>query len=130
VVCDEIGRTSRPGVFAAGDVAAWSDHVTGTPHRHEHWTAAREQSRIVAQQIVGAPETAWQAFVPYFWSDIHGKRVQLLGNAADATDVAFVFENPETSAFVAEYRRDGRLIGVAGLNAAARVMRYAGQLAN
>lgn len=129
VLCDDVGRTSRGSIFAAGDVAAWRDHVTGVPHRHEHWTAAREQARIVAQQIVGLPEAAWNTFVPYFWSDIHGKRVQLLGNAADATSVEFVFENPETAAFVAEYRRGDRLIGVAGLNAAARVMRYASHLA-
>lgn len=129
IVCDDQGRTSRDHVYAAGDVAAWRDHLTNVPHRHEHWTAAREQARIIAQQIAGKPESQWKTFVPYLWSDIHGKRVQLLGDSTDSTDVRFVFENPDTGAFVAEYRRSDTLIGVAGLNAAARVMRYASQLA-
>lgn len=129
VLCDAVGRTSASGIFAAGDVAAWVDPVSGEHRRHEHWTAAREQARIVAQHICGMAEATWAAFVPYFWSDMHGKRFQLLGTAEDATAVTFVFENAETGAFVAEYHRGDALIGVVGCNAAARVMRYAARLA-
>ncbi len=128
VVCDARGRTSLPGVFAAGDVAAWLDPATGLPERHEHWTAAREQGRIVAQAIAGAEEASWSDFLPYFWSDIHGRRIQLLGSTLGADASAFVFDKPETGAFVAEFTRQGRLIGVAGCQAAARVMRYSERL--
>lgn len=130
IICDAFGATSADNIFAAGDVAAWADPSSGKPERHEHWTAAREQARIVAQRIAGASDTLWSAFIPYFWSDMHGKRVQLLGRSDGATTIEIVFENPETGAFVAEYRRDGRLIGVAGLNAAARVMRYSAELSS
>ncbi len=129
ILCDSTGHTSAPGVFAAGDAAAWQDPRDGQHHRHEHWTAAREQARIVAQVIAGVDETQWKLFVPYFWSDMHGQRIQLLGESTSATRVDFVFENPATGAFVAEYRRGDQLVGVVGCNAAGRVMRYAARLA-
>lgn len=129
ILCDAEGRTSAESIYAAGDVAAWLDREAGIPVRHEHWTAAKEQGRIVAQRIAGAQEAHWSSFLPYFWSDMHGKRVQLLGSADGATEIRFVFENSETGAFVAEYHRGDRLIGVAGCGAAAKVMRYAAELA-
>lgn len=129
VTCDAQGRTSAGGVFAAGDAAAWWDAASGRHERHEHWTAAREQSRIVAQAIVGAGEARWPDFVPYFWSDMHGKRVQMLGATRGAECVEVVFEDLAKGSFLAEYSRHGRLLGVVGCNAAARVMRYAPRLA-
>jgi NADPH-dependent 2,4-dienoyl-CoA reductase/sulfur reductase-like enzyme len=128
VVCDEQGRTNVPGIFAAGDVATWFDPSTGLSERHEHWTAAREQSRIVAQTIAGHVTTSWAAFVPYFWSDFHRVRLQLLGSARRADQVRIVHDDRARHAFVAEYRRDGVLIGVVGCNAAAKTMRYMPQL--
>lgn len=129
VTCDAQGRTSAAGVFAAGDAAAWWDAASGRHERHEHWTAAREQSRIVAQVIVGAGEARWPDFVPYFWSDMHGKRIQMLGATRGADSVEMVFEDLAKGAFLAEYSSNGRLVGVVGCNAAARTMRYGPRLA-
>jgi 3-phenylpropionate/trans-cinnamate dioxygenase ferredoxin reductase component len=129
IVCDERGSTGMPGIYAAGDVASWMNPCTGDHERHEHWTAAREQGRIVAQSISGVAENSWDEFVPYFWSDMHGVRIQLLGTAAGADDVRIVHEDTEGKAFVAELRKAGDLIGVVGANAAARTMRYGPRLA-
>jgi 3-phenylpropionate/trans-cinnamate dioxygenase ferredoxin reductase component len=129
VVCDHEGRTNARGIFAAGDVAVWLNPLTGSHERHEHWTAAREQSRIVAQIIAEAATTSWSAFVPYFWSDLHGVRLQLLGTAQGADQTRIVHEDPDRRAFVAEYHKSGELIGVAGCNAGAKTMRYMSQLA-
>jgi NADPH-dependent 2,4-dienoyl-CoA reductase/sulfur reductase-like enzyme len=128
VVCDEQGGTGVSGVFAAGDVAAWRDPFTGKHERHEHWTAAREQARIVAQTIAGDVVTAWRDFVPYFWSDLHGARVQMLGSALNADDIRVVHEDGDKRAFVAEFHSAGELIGVVGCNAGARTMRYGARL--
>lgn len=128
VVCDERGSTRTPGIYAAGDVASWMNPATGVHERHEHWTAAREQARIVAQSIAGVAESAWREFVPYFWSDIHGVRIQLLGSASGADDVQVVYEDKEKKAFLGEFRKAGNLIGVVGANAAARTMRYGARL--
>jgi 3-phenylpropionate/trans-cinnamate dioxygenase ferredoxin reductase subunit len=124
VVCDERGSTGMLGIYAAGDVASWMNPSTGVCERHEHWTAAREQARIVAQSIAGVAEGAWEDFLPYFWSDMHGVRIQLLGSATGADDVRIVHEDAEKRAFLAEYRKAGQLIGVVGANAGARTMRY------
>ena len=130
VVCDHQGRTNARGIFAAGDVAAWLNPLTGSHERHEHWTAAREQSRIVAQVVAQATTTFWSAFVPYFWSDLYGVRLQLLGTARGADQTRIVHEDPARRAFVAEYHRCGQLIGVAGCNAGAKTMRYMSRLAS
>lgn len=128
VVCDAKGSTGMPGIFAAGDAAAWLDPLSGLHERHEHWTAAREQARIVAQSIAGDAVNQWSDFVPYFWSDIHGVRLQMLGSAPGACQVRIVHEDAAKSAFVAEYHAAGELKGVVGCNAGARTMRYGSQL--
>ena len=129
VICDDRGRTNHAAIYAAGDVAKWIDARTGSRGRHEHWTSAREQARIVARTIAGASGAAWAEFTPYFWSDLHGRRIQVLGSPDGADDVAIVHDRPESGAFLAEYRREGKLIGVAGCNAAAKTMRYLAVLA-
>jgi NADPH-dependent 2,4-dienoyl-CoA reductase/sulfur reductase-like enzyme len=129
VVCNEFGETSAAGIFAAGDAASWRDPFTGQHIRAEHWTSAREQARIVAQEIVAARHLLWEDHVPYFWSDLHGSRIQVLGNPQWADDVRFVGAEGADNSFVAEYTRRGHLLGVAGCNAAAKTMRYRTQLA-
>jgi NADPH-dependent 2,4-dienoyl-CoA reductase/sulfur reductase-like enzyme len=129
ILCDEQGRTGSLGIFAAGDVAAWRDPFDGRHVRHEHWTSAREQARIVAQSISGGIVTPWRDFVPYFWSDLYGVRLQMLGSAVDADDIRIVHQDEEKRAFVVEYRKGGELTGVVGSNAGARTMRYGPKLA-
>jgi NADPH-dependent 2,4-dienoyl-CoA reductase/sulfur reductase-like enzyme len=129
VVCDGEGRTGASGIFAAGDVAAWLDPFSGVHERHEHWTAAREQARIVAQSICGEVAASWRTFVPYFWSDMHGVRLQMLGSAFGADNIRIVHEVHEKRAFIAEYHKLGGLTGVVGCNSGAKTMRYGSQLA-
>lgn len=128
VICDAWGRTSHVGVFAAGDVANWAPVGKGARHRDEHWTSAREHARIVAHTICGQTGPVWAEYVPYFWSDMHGKRIQALGTPQHADEVRFVFEDEAKGAFLAEYLRAGQLVGVAGCNAAGRLMKYRARL--
>lgn len=124
VLCDEFGRTSHPDVYAAGDVANWPNPYGFPRHRDEHWTSAREQARIIAHEIVEQRVHAWREYVPYFWSDMHGKRVQVLGSPQYADAVRYVYEDEQRGAFLAEYGRAGVLVAVAGCNAAVRLMKY------
>jgi NADPH-dependent 2,4-dienoyl-CoA reductase/sulfur reductase-like enzyme len=128
IICDGQGQTSAPGISAVGDVAAWLDPFTGLHERHEHWTAAREQARIVAQSIASEVTSDWRAFVPYFWSDLYGVRVQMLGSALAADDIRIVHEDQKKRAFMAEYHRGSELAGVVGCNAGAKTMRYMSRL--
>ena len=122
VRCDATGATALPGVYAAGDVAAWRDPRSGRHVRHEHWTRAREQAKAVAARILG---TEPPAFGPaYFWSDQHGRRIQALGDTAGADTVRLVHGAFDAESWVALYGHAGRLTGAAGYNAAAALMRH------
>ncbi|MFT4299299.1 MAG: FAD-dependent oxidoreductase [Aeromicrobium sp.] len=78
VQCDEFGRVEGlPGIWAAGDIAAWHDPVLGEPVRREHWQVAGEQASIVARTIAGGPIAKRNP--PYFWSDQFDLKVQVFG---------------------------------------------------
>jgi NADPH-dependent 2,4-dienoyl-CoA reductase/sulfur reductase-like enzyme len=76
VVCDATGRAA-PDVYAIGDVARWTDAATGRAVRVEHQTNAIEQALAVATTITGGPAGA--APTPFFWSEVHGVRIQAAG---------------------------------------------------
>lgn len=120
VVCDFSGRTSFPGVYAAGDAARWSAGDSPA-RRHEHWTSAREQGRIVAHTIIGTPGPRWEDTIPYVWSDQHGARLQMIGAPATSDAVEVVQHDEQTGAFLALYGRDGELAGAVGCNRAGAI---------
>ncbi|MFJ9381308.1 NAD(P)/FAD-dependent oxidoreductase [Streptomyces sp. NPDC101455] len=78
VVCDVAGRTSVPGIWAAGDVAAFDHPVLGQRARVEHWTHAIEQGRHVGLNIARGRTIPYTA-VPYFWTDQYSHRFQCYG---------------------------------------------------
>jgi NADPH-dependent 2,4-dienoyl-CoA reductase/sulfur reductase-like enzyme len=124
IVCDATGGTSASGVFAIGDAACWRGDGPRGGRRHEHWTSAREQARIVAHAITGQDGPRWADAVPYVWSDQHGRRVQIIGAPADADVVEVVKHDRETGAFLALYGREGRLVAAVGCNQAAAITRH------
>ncbi|MFC7493012.1 MULTISPECIES: NAD(P)/FAD-dependent oxidoreductase [unclassified Nocardioides] len=129
IVCDEHGRTGVPGVWAAGDAAAWRNPATGKHVRIEHWTTAKEQGAAVAHNIAAGASVRTVGPVPYFWSDQYRRRIQFLGTSAghDATHLVHGgFDQPE---FVVLYTNGGRLIGGLGVAAARHLMRFRGHIA-
>jgi 3-phenylpropionate/trans-cinnamate dioxygenase ferredoxin reductase component len=124
VHCDARGRTTVPGIWAAGDIATWPAPGGEAARRHEHWTSAREQARIVACDIAGVEGPYWADCVPYVWSDQYGKRIQILGAPGGADTVKIIEQDPSRLSFLAIYGRAGRLAAVVGCGAAAKVMRY------
>lgn len=85
VRCDASGRVA-PGVWAIGDAA---DRAGG---RHEvsrrTQAGAVAEANVVAAAIAGLPPRP--AALPYFWSDIHGVRVQAAGRISPHATVAVV----------------------------------------
>jgi 3-phenylpropionate/trans-cinnamate dioxygenase ferredoxin reductase component len=57
-------RTSRPGVFAAGDCAAFESRRFGRRMRVEHWDVALKQPEVIAANVLGGDEVYDP--VPYF----------------------------------------------------------------
>jgi NADPH-dependent 2,4-dienoyl-CoA reductase/sulfur reductase-like enzyme len=104
---DPAGRTSIPDVFAAGDVTRSFDPRFGVHARAEHWDAAARQGAAAARAILG--EDPGAPPLPSFWSDQYGLRVQYVGHAEHADDVALERDR-DGGGLRAVYRRGGRPI--------------------
>ena len=125
VVCDTVGRTSRPHVWAVGDVARWPNLLTGRHDRVEQWKAARDQGAVVADALLGAPmrrqhrgpdrhllpegpPAGWTA-PPYFWADLLGGTVQMLGHCDPAAPAHVARDGRRAVAVVGRERLEGVL---------------------
>jgi NADPH-dependent 2,4-dienoyl-CoA reductase/sulfur reductase-like enzyme len=71
-------RTSRPGVLAVGDCAAWESQRYGTRMHVEHWDNALRAPATAAANLLGGDERYDP--VPYFWSEQWGRMVQYAGH--------------------------------------------------
>src|SRR5215475_403865 len=78
VAVDEELRASAPGVFAAGDCAAFWSRRFGGRIRVEHWDSAIHAPEVVAANILGGSDRYDP--VPYFWSEQFGRMVQYCGH--------------------------------------------------
>jgi 3-phenylpropionate/trans-cinnamate dioxygenase ferredoxin reductase subunit len=71
-------RASVPGVYAAGDCAAFFSARYDRRLRVEHWDCALHSPEVVAANILGGDEMYDP--VPYFWSEQFGRMVQYAGH--------------------------------------------------
>ena len=110
VVCDAVGRTSAPDVWAIGDVASWRD-ATGTQIRVEHWSNVADQARTLVAAMLNL-EAVVSPGVPYFWSDQYDIKIQCLGRPR-AGDTVHVVDD-DGRRFLAYYEREGVLVAVVG----------------
>jgi 3-phenylpropionate/trans-cinnamate dioxygenase ferredoxin reductase subunit len=111
VLTDEYLETSRPGVFAAGDVANSYHPLFGERVRLEHWSAARNQGPAAARNMLGRHEPYTR--VPYFYSDQYDVGMEYSGHAP-SWDEVIVRGDLEGRQFVAFWVKDGRV--AAGMN--------------
>lgn len=125
VLCDEVGRTSEPHVWAIGDVASWRD-ADGHQVRVEHWSNVADQARVMVPAMLGL-EVPTLTVVPYFWSDQYDVKIQCLGEPR-AGDVVHLVED-DGRKFLAYYERDGALAGVVGGGMPGKVMKARAKIA-
>ncbi len=125
VVCDAVGRTSAPHVWALGDVASWR-HASGHQSRVEHWSNIAEQARVAVPAMLGK-ELPSSVVVPYFWSDQYDVKIQCLGEP-QATDIVHLVED-DGRKFLAFYERDGVVAGVVGGGKPGPVMKTRAKIA-
>lgn len=106
ILIDARGQTSRPGIWAAGDVARGHVPWSNRPERQESWRNAEGQARRVAASILGV-DHAGEDLVPGFWSDQLGHRLQAEGSCQGEEIV-----RPSTDgSFAAFHVQDRRLLG-------------------
>jgi len=78
IVVDGQLRASMPGVYAAGDCAAFWSARFGRRLRVEHWDTALHSPTVAASNALGAGRDYDP--VPYFWSEQFGRMVQYVGH--------------------------------------------------
>jgi NADPH-dependent 2,4-dienoyl-CoA reductase/sulfur reductase-like enzyme len=79
IAVDEFGRTNLPGIYAAGDVAAFWVPRLQRRLRLETWRHAQDHGAAVGRSIAGKG-TPYDE-IPWFWSDQHGVNLQMAGTA-------------------------------------------------
>ncbi len=126
VVCDET-CLAAPGIVAAGDVARWPNRRFGEVMRVEHWDNAVEMGAHAARTLLAdAAGGAGEPYepVPWFWSDQYDRKIQLAGRGWRRRRRGGGGREPRGAPFTAFFGRGGRLVGVLGMNMAAKVVRW------
>ena len=124
VVCDE-SLFAADSIVAVGDLARFRWHnALGTEDvRIEHWeVTAQLAAHAAASLLAGSADAAPVSLVPYFWSDQHGRKIQMLGRPIPADEVLHVAGSVEEAKFTVVYHREGRVAGVLGVASPRHVM--------
>ena len=103
---DAGGRTALPGVYAAGDAASFPDPFGPGHAVTPHWEAAVRQGVAVARSVLG--EAPAQATPAMFWSDQHGRRIQMVGHTSSPAETELDGEPREDAPFTVRITRGGR----------------------
>jgi NADPH-dependent 2,4-dienoyl-CoA reductase/sulfur reductase-like enzyme len=122
VLCDRFGRTSVPGVWAAGDVARSHSAAAGRLVRTGHWTAATTAGDAVAANILATTPATDVVGRPYLWTDQYGVRAQLVGAPARG-DAVHLDVTQEGRRAVGVFSREGTVTAGFALGAASQLAR-------
>lgn len=113
VVVDEQLSSGDPAISAIGDCAAYPSLHAGARVRLESVQNATDHGRCVAARLAGRPGR--YASVPWFWTDQHGRKLQIAGlTATDAETV--VCGEPAEGALSVLCFSDGHLAAVESVN--------------
>eukprot|EP01127_Copromyxa_protea_P009809 TRINITY_DN2339_c1_g2_i1.p1 TRINITY_DN2339_c1_g2~~TRINITY_DN2339_c1_g2_i1.p1 ORF type:complete len:552 (+),score=106.90 TRINITY_DN2339_c1_g2_i1:189-1844(+) len=120
---DEFLSTRAPGLFAAGDIASFPSHYSGSEERIEHFGHAQNQGRVAAQNIVAlltGTEKVPYRNVPVFWTQQHGKSLRYAGRCNKIENVLISIQEDakdiKNSKVLAFYIESGHATAVASLN--------------
>ena len=74
----DAGLRAAPGLWAAGDVAAWRDPQVGIRHRVEHWVHAQRQGKVSGSNMAGGEEAF--AELTSYDTELFGTPVRMFGS--------------------------------------------------
>ena len=106
---DAEGRTSVPGIWAAGDCALHHVLRDGRRIRLESWHNAEEQGAAAGRSMAGATRDT-TAKKPWFWTDQFGLNIQMIGSISPRDTV--IREGDIDAAAGAVYRTIDRETGL------------------
>jgi len=104
VLVDEYLETSLPGIYAAGDIAACPNPLSGERARIEHWVVAERQGQAAAANMLGHRRSFDSA--PFFWTEQYGVTLRYVGRAS-GWDAVTCEGDFGSGSFVARYFVDG-----------------------
>jgi apoptosis-inducing factor 3 len=104
VVVDSAMQTSVPHIYAAGDIAAYPDAISGERMRIEHWVVAERQGEVAAANMLGIGRRFDSA--PFFWSEQFGTAIRYVGHAAQ-WDQVLVDGDIDSDSFAIRYFNKG-----------------------
>jgi 3-phenylpropionate/trans-cinnamate dioxygenase ferredoxin reductase subunit len=114
ILVDDQLRTSRPDVWAAGDVANAFHPRLGRHVRVEHWDNAIEQGAAAGRNMLGGGESYDR--LPYFFTDQYDLGMEYVGHVGpDGYDEVILRGDVAGRVFTAFWVREGRVI--AGMHA-------------
>lgn len=109
IVVDELLRTSRPDIWASGDVARFPSEVLGGKVRFEHEDNALTMGRHAGLSMAGVGEP--YRHLPFFYSDLFDAGYEAVGTLDARLEVVAAWEEPFRKGIL-EYRDGGRVVGV------------------
>jgi NADPH-dependent 2,4-dienoyl-CoA reductase/sulfur reductase-like enzyme len=113
VLCDSNGLAA-PHVYAVGDVARWHNPIIKKAMRLENQTSAIEQGLAVGKFIATGESTPTNH--PFFWSEIYGNKILMLGNLETDLPLTIIHGSPSDNRFVAATISNGITTGIVGWN--------------
>lgn len=111
IITDSLGRTTAPGVYAAGDCARWHHPGYDELCRIEHWDTAGKHGAAVARACLGIGEPFTP--LPFFWSDQYDVKFQWVGRTATGDTVEI--DGDSATDFTARYYDDQKRLTAAFL---------------
>ncbi len=112
IVVNERFETSRPGVYAAGDVAEFYDPLYRRHRRIEHWSNAAYHGTTLGKILAGEAER--YDTVSAFFSEEFGRSFRYFGDASGHDDTALEGDFHGDRA-VYRFRQDGETIAAAAM---------------
>lgn len=114
IVVDESGRTSAPGVFAAGDGTRFFSPIYERHIRVEHFQTAQRNGYAIGVGMAGHEDRP-QPEVPWFWSEQYDLKLDYAG-AGLPWDEIVVRGRLGHPPFTVFYLNGGELVAAAGVN--------------
>jgi NADPH-dependent 2,4-dienoyl-CoA reductase/sulfur reductase-like enzyme len=110
VIVNERFETNLPRIYAVGDIANFTDPVFGHRRVVQHWTNANYQGERLGRCLAG--EDAPYDQVAYFFSEVFGVKLGLLGDLDGGHDELLMRGGLEEGQLIGYYLRAGRLVAV------------------
>jgi NADPH-dependent 2,4-dienoyl-CoA reductase/sulfur reductase-like enzyme len=120
IVVDALFRASVDDVYAIGDVARFTDPVSGRSRRIEHWSNAHAHGAHLGRVLAGSRDPYDEVAV--FFTQLFDMKLQVVGDPDAGVDETVLVGTVPERRLLGFYLRDGRVVGAVLTGQAADVV--------